>query len=43
MVLFTQAQAFVLQLVHHAVEHSHNAVGLRLPHFREAAAEVLLA
>lgn len=43
MILFAQAQAFVLQLVHHAVEDVHNAVGFVLSYGAEATAEVLFA
>ena len=43
MILLAQAQSFVFQLFHHAVEYKHNAVGFLLPHRSEATAEILFA
>ncbi len=43
MVLLAQTQTFVLQLLHHTVEHIYNAVRLVLPYFAEPAAEILFA
>ena len=43
MVLLAQTQTFVLQLLHHAVEHIYNAVRLVLPYLAEPAAEILFA
>lgn len=41
MVLLPQAQAFILQLVHHPVEHLHNTIGFCLPHRCKPATEIL--
>ena len=43
MILFTQAETFVFQLFHHAVEHLYDAVGILLSYGRKPAAEVLFA
>ena len=41
MVLFAKAETFFLQLVHHAIEDGHDAVGFPLPDRCQPAAEIL--
>ena len=42
-ILLTQTQAFILQLLHHTVEDIYDTVRLILSHFTESATEILFA
>ena len=42
MILLTQPKALVFQLLHHAVENQHNAVGFLLSDRSQPTAEILL-
>ena len=41
MILFPDAEALVLELLHQLVEKIHYAVGILLPHMSQPAAEIL--
>ena len=43
MILLTQPETLIFQLLHHAVENQHNAVGFLLSDRSQPTAEILLA